>query len=79
MSEDCSSTLLGRCHHPETDNDRNEAEDMDAAEDTFCQWEVLCAEDVEGCHRDHCNPGEKGTLPALGSVGGIVDHDQCLH
>ena len=79
LREHCSSALLGRCHHPETDYDRDKAEDVDTAKDPFCQWEVLCAEDVERCHRNHCNPGEKGALPALGSVGDIVDHDQRLH
>jgi len=79
LRENCSSALLGRRHYPETDDDRDKAEDVHAAKDALCQWKVLCAEDVERCYRDYCNPGEKGALPALGSVGGVVDHDQCLH
>jgi hypothetical protein len=79
LREDCRCALLDRGHYPKTDYNRNKAEDVDTAENTFCQWEVLCAEDVEGCHCDHRNPGEQGALPALGSVCGVVDHDQCLH
>lgn len=79
LREHCSSALLGRCHYPETDYDRNKAEDVDTAKDSFCQWEVLCTEDVEGCYRDDRNPREKGALPTLGCVGCVVDHDQSLH
>jgi len=79
LRENCSSALLGRGHHPEADYDRDKGKDVNTAKDSFCQWKVLRTENVEGCHRDHCNPGEKGALPALGSVGGVVDHDQRLH
>lgn len=79
LREHCSSALLGRCHYPEADDDGDKAEDVDTAKDSFCQREVLCAKNVEGCHRDHCDPGEKSALPALGGVGGVVNHDQSLH
>jgi hypothetical protein len=31
---------------------------------------------LKGGHRNYRNPGEKGSLPALGGVGGIVDHNK---
>jgi hypothetical protein len=79
LREHGRSTLLGRRHNPETDDYWHEAEDVDAAEDSFCQRKVLGAKDVERRHCNYCNPCEKGALPALGCVGGVVNHNQCLY
>jgi hypothetical protein len=79
LREHRRSVLLGRCHDPKTDDHGHEAEDMDAAEDTFRQRKVLGAEDVEGRYCNHCDPREKSALPSLRGVGGVIDHDQCLY
>jgi hypothetical protein len=79
LCKNCGGRLLGWRHNPKTDDYRHKGEEMDTTEDTFCQWEVFCAEDVKGGYRNHRNPGEKGSLPALGGIGGIIDYNKRLY
>jgi len=52
---------------------------MNAGEDAFGQWQVPSEEDVEGRDENDGREGQECSLPALGSVGGVIEDDQGLY